>query len=161
MWWPSLAWKPWLWPGFRELGLDKSQAQALSPSQPKPHPARAQAMLAFKKENAFRNEAWIQHNSFQIPISVPFQWHQILALHHGKVGLIQQTLVLPCVILVLPLIIHSWLTSHLTSPSHTSPYNPFTSPHEQWLNFAGCRTIMKVTWLLGDSGRVSTHANDK
>ena len=50
MWRPSLAWKLWLWPGFQELGLDKSQARALSPSQPKPHPARAQAAACTQKK---------------------------------------------------------------------------------------------------------------
>ena len=74
---------------------------------------------------------------------------------------IQRTLVSPCVVLVLPLPIHSWLASHSASPSRTSPYNPFTSPHERQLYSTGCRTIVKVTRLLGDSGRVSTHANDE
>ena len=46
MWWPGLAWKPWLWPGFRELRLDKSQARALSQSHTQ---LRLRPQLALKE----------------------------------------------------------------------------------------------------------------
>ena len=150
-----MAWKPWLWPGFRELGLDKSQAQALSPSQPKPHPARAQAAACILKRRFIQKR---DPNTTQQLSDTNFSAIEYWPFIVSK---IQRTLVSLCVVLVLPLIIHSRLASHPASPSRTSPYNPFTSPHEQQLYSAGCRTIVKVTQLLGDSGRVSTHANDE